>query len=478
MKPTYAMLKSLLKDNNLCSDRSAHISAPTEVVAYGNSPCCSTSPITDSRPTFIDLFAGCGGLSLGLMQAGWDGLFAVEKNADAFQTLKCNLIDKKRATRFIWPDWLPIQSHEIGDFINSYREQLAKLEGTVDLIAGGPPCQGFSFAGKRKADDPRNKMFEHYTEVVMLVKPKFILLENVGGIAVGFTKKKAEGKQDSTQPTSTAFSLQIEKALESDYCIYHPHLIRAADYGVAQLRPRYIMIGIRKSFVDESLDTDPFKALQEHREDFLKSKGLPAEPIALKDAISDLEVHGKKTMECENFPGFQQIIYEGPKTDYQRLLHEDLNGTAPNSLRMANHREETKARFSKILSECRKGVQLSRTDREQLKITKLATVPLHPDRPSHTLTTLPDDFLHYSEPRILTVREYARIQSFPDWFEFEGNYTTGGARRISECPRYTQAGNAVPPFLAEAIGGALLNIYRMFSSEFEETELRTTENVN
>ena len=83
---------------------------------------------------------------------------------------------------------------------------------------------------------------------------------------------------------------------------------------------------------------------------------------------------------------------------------------------------------------------------------KTSVVVLHPNRPSHTLTSLPDDLIHYAEPRILTVREYARLQSFPDWFVFRGKYTTGGEKRVLECPRYTQVANAVAPFVAEALG--------------------------
>jgi len=129
-----------------------------------------------------------------------------------------------------------------------------------------------------------------------------------------------------------------------------------------------------------------------------------------------------------------------------------------NSLRLVNHRPETIEKFKNILNICRKGVQLTQDDRARFDIRKKSIVPLAPDQPSHTLTTLPDDFLHYAEPRIHTVREHARLQSFPDWFNFLGKYTTGGNRRSKECPRYTQVGNAVPPFMAEAIGSALLLI--------------------
>lgn len=91
---------------------------------------------------YIDIFAGCGGLSTGLFNAGWTGLFAVEKNEDAFATLKCNLIDKKH--HFMWPDWLSVSEHDINELIKNNKEQLQALQGIVTLVAGGPPCQGFT----------------------------------------------------------------------------------------------------------------------------------------------------------------------------------------------------------------------------------------------------------------------------------------------------------------------------------------------
>ncbi|MBO9682856.1 MAG: DNA cytosine methyltransferase, partial [Flavisolibacter sp.] len=114
----------------------------------------------NKKLTYIDLFAGCGGLSLGLHEAGWQGLFAVEKNLHAFQTLKHNLIDKK--SHFNWPDWLTKDGEpyplDINDVIKNFKTQLADLKGKVDLVAGGPPCQGFSMAGRRKESDQRIKV--------------------------------------------------------------------------------------------------------------------------------------------------------------------------------------------------------------------------------------------------------------------------------------------------------------------------------
>lgn len=107
---------------------------------------------------------------------------------------------------------------------------------------------------------------------------------------------------------------------------------------------------------------------------------------------------------------------------------------------------------------CVLGKTISKEDREQLGIKKHAITPLDEALPSATITTLPDDIIHYSEPGILTVRENARLQTFPDWFKFTGNYTTGGKKRKQDCPRYTQVGNAVPPLFAEAIGQTLKDL--------------------
>jgi DNA (cytosine-5)-methyltransferase 1 len=101
---------------------------------------------------------------------------------------------------------------------------------------------------------------------------------------------------------------------------------------------------------------------------------------------------------------------------------------------------------------------LNHADRKRLGLKKKCVVPLDPEQPSHTLTSLPDDLVHYSEPRILSVREYARLQTFPDWYVFKGKYTTGGSKRVRECPRYTQVANAVPPFLAEVLGRLLAGV--------------------
>ena len=133
-------------------------------------------------------------------------------------------------------------------------------------------------------------------------------------------------------------------------------------------------------------------------------------------------------------------------------MRKKLNGSKPNSLRIARHKDTTIIKFKLIHKICRPGLALNDAEKVIIGTRKQAITVLDPNKPSKTLTTLPDDILHYSEPRILTVRESARIQSFPDDFEFKGKYTTGGERRTQECPRYTQVGNAVPPLLGEVLG--------------------------
>ncbi len=415
--------------------------------------------MTDNDTTgreFIDLYAGCGGLSLGLMNAGWQGLLAVEKDKLAFETLKYNLIDGERL-RYSWPEWFPKEPTPITRFISGFHREVEELKGKVTLIAGGPPCQGFSFAGKRKRTDPRNQLFNRYVETVKVIRPSFLLLENVRGIGVEHGKKARLKRGGSGRP-AIPFSDKIKKTLEEIGYRVYPILVKAAEFGVPQLRPRFIIIAVDEGLLQGRGDLDLLAKLCQIRMEFLGEKGLPLDrPVSVREAISDLEINGKELIECVDSKGFQQIRYEHPLTDYQRLLHEPMNGTAPNSLRLARHRSEIIIRFKSILDTCRRGVQLNVEDRERLGLKKKCTVPLDPEKPSHTLTTLPDDLLHYSEPRILNVREYARLQSFPDWYAFKGKYTTGGELRVRECPRYTQVGNAVPPFLAECLG-RLLNV--------------------
>jgi DNA (cytosine-5)-methyltransferase 1 len=387
------------------------------------------------------------------MQAGWRGLFAVEKDAHAFSTLKANLIDGKCRTKFEWPGWLEREPNELQTVIRNHKTDLLSLRGTVDLIVGGPPCQGFSSAGRRDPDDPRNKLFKQYLRVIGLVQPGMLLLENVRGISLQFTKK-ARRRSGKRRPVDEPFSERIRRSLERHGYKTFPMLLRSVEYGVPQMRPRYFMVGVRRKSRPEAEEVvNPFAAIPAAQKRFLRSLGLrPESRVTVKDAISDLRKRGSKFIECIDSSGFKQIVYRGPVTPYQLQMHGSMNGHAPNSLRLPNHSPRIVARFTKMVREARKGVSLSDKERRIFGVKKQSIVVLNGAAPSHTLTTLPDDYIHYAEGRILTVREYARLQSFPDWFEFRGVYTTGGERRKKLCPRYTQVGNAVPPRLANFLG--------------------------
>ena len=128
--------------------------------------------------TYIDIFSGCGGLSLGLQNAGWNCLFSVEKNEDAFETYRYNLIDENKKT---WPDWLELSNHDINEIIAIHGKELISLQGKIDLIAGGPPCQPFSLGGKHRGKDDQRNMFPEAVRAVRELTPKVFVFENVKG---------------------------------------------------------------------------------------------------------------------------------------------------------------------------------------------------------------------------------------------------------------------------------------------------------
>ncbi|WP_186060167.1 DNA cytosine methyltransferase [Burkholderia gladioli] len=391
--------------------------------------------------TFIDAFAGCGGLSLGLMQAGLTGRFAVEHDSFAFATLKANLLAKQASFKYSWPRWLPKEPLGITTLLSDYSDQLAALNGSIDVLVGGPPCQGFSMAGRRQHDDPRNQLFAQYLRLVEIVKPKIVLIENVRGFTMDF----AVGEN------VTNYAAALKEVLSDDYEV-HERLLDLSRFGVPQARTRYFVIAVHVSVTT----ADPFMLLESRIPSFLRSLGINA-PVSSSNAISDLEVSRCGTEPSKDTEGFSQIAYGQPLTRYQKLMN---TGVTPSDLRLARHAEDIVQRFQEIINishaEGRLNTSISNEVRERFGLKKKALRVLDPDRPSPTITSMPDDLLHYSEPRTLTVRENARLQSFPDWYSFQGKYTTGGHLRKKEVPRFTQVANAVPPLVARAIGEMLV----------------------
>ena len=406
--------------------------------------------------TFADVFAGCGGLSLGLVNAGWTGRFAIEKNANAYGTLAANLVHgRKSKKKFDWPEWLPKSEITTAELLSTYASHLNDMKGHLTLLSGGPPCQGFSLAGRRTQSDPRNALTDDYIQLVKLLEPRFLLIENVKGFTIPF-KKNASNDVDAIP-----YSEQVKRRLaEAGYTVYSD-LIDLSLFGVPQIRKRFILIAIRNgdSALDKLGKVSPLDLLNTDRRNFLKAKKLSTKKlISVREAIGDLETDGAELVPCNDSPykSYLKVDYDadGLRSPFIKLMRKNVK-TLPNSLRLPKHNESTIRQFKIILETCAKGKTLSDQDRKRLGIKKHALTPLNSSKPSATITTLPDDIVHYFEPRILTARENARLQTFPDTFQFFGKYTTGGAARKTDCPRYTQIGNAVPPLFAEAVGRVL-----------------------
>ncbi len=384
------------------------------------------------------------------MRAGWKGLFAIEKDAFAFETLRANLIDGPRFN-YIWPAWLERKPWTIESLMEAHGAELKGLRGTVDLLAGGPPCQGFSSAGRRKPGDPRNELVKRYLEFVDIVLPRMVLIENVRGITYDFV-------DDNDDTVRQNFADDVISKLSIHYHVYTDTL-RCSAFGIPQQRPRFFLVGMLKSDYKRVTAADnPFARMRASRTRFLEKRGLKTR-VSSKQAISDLERDRAGTGPCADSKGYDAILTGATRTNFQNLMRDGFVG-AVSDTRLAKHRPHIVERFGKIIEECREAgrlnVQLNREMRERHGIKKMATRVLDPALPAPTITSMPDDLIHYSEPRTLTVRENARLQTFPDWFVFKGKYTTGGERRAREVPRFTQVANAVPPLIAEMWGEVLM----------------------
>lgn len=400
----------------------------------------------------IDLFAGCGGLTLGLHRAGHELVFAVEKDPMAFETFSANFLESAAPYRTgkNWPDWMTKSNHDIQLLLTdtASRERLGKQRGKVDLICGGPPCQGFSVGGLRDGKDARNQLPHRYVEFVELVRPPFVLMENVEGMTRKFVSRPGHVEMSFVDWVKLRLT---ELGYDADY-----EILDASDFGAPQVRRRVFLFGVDRTLCGTSglSAKDFFLLLKKNADPFRRHLGIPiGRKITVKEAIDDLD--GEKRVVCPDSPKFQAGTYKAARSAYAKLMRVRIpTSELPNSHRFSVHTERIldfyrKIHSDKVFGRLPKAYLVAHGTKKDKKVL------IDPSAPASTITTHPDEFIHFRSPRNITIREMARIQSFPDNFTFKGRYTVNGDRRRLDVPRCSQVGNAVPPILAEAIGWTL-----------------------
>lgn len=417
----------------------------------------------------VDLFAGAGGLSEGFRQAGFRVIAGSDNDPDASATFGRNFPDAKLI---------------VGDIRAArIKEQILEVAGQADVVVGGPPCQAFSQVRNhsRLIDDPRNSLYREFVAVVAQSRPMAFLMENVTGM-------------DQMGVRSQIVS---DLELDGEYIVV-PQVLDAADFGVPQTRKRLLFIGVRKSLGIEppnllgtgatkllSLErfngaTPPnYKLIAQKSPESAQIRRALSDPddmsvVCAADALSDLS---------SLVPGNRRDIVDykelpAPSSAYQRQMRAGAGASLTNvqvprinrdtELRLAgipqggNHRDLADNLLERYITGQRWGQDngSGRLSRRHF----YAYRRLHPKIWAWTLNTKADAVYHYRIPRALSVREFARLQSFPDRFTFTTDPRPGQLEgRIDGGPahsRYRQVGNAVPPLLARAVAQALLERIR------------------
>lgn len=332
----------------------------------------------------LDLFSGCGGLSYGFLKRGFEIVAGIDNWPDSLKTFEQNHEGAKGVCL------------DLGNFENTEIENV--VNGKIDIVIGGPPCQGFSISGKRNPDDPRNKLYMGFVKVVKQLKPKVFLLENVPNLvsmAGGMIK-------DSI----------INDFSNLGYDVKYKILL-ASNYGVPQNRRRVVFVGM----------------LGKNHFEFPESEYIePDQKITSSQALSDLPEHSVED------GTINKII---PNNKYQQLMRKESNEIYNHLI--SKHDKKT----IDIIALVPDGGNYKNLP-ENLQNTRkvnIAWTRYCSSKPSPTIDTGHRHHFHYKYNRIPTVRESARLQSFPDNFIFYGSKTS----------QYKQVGNAVPPLLAEKI---------------------------
>lgn len=344
----------------------------------------------NDKPTFIDLFSGCGGMSLGFEMAGFQPILAIDNWSDALRTYQVN------------NPGVPVLE---ADLMSLEVEAVARDCPRPTMIIGGPPCQGFSISGKRDPNDPRNILYQSFVNFVDLLRPKFFVMENVPNMA-----SMGEG---------VILRAAVEEFEALGYKVSSQTLL-ASDFGVPQNRRRLFVVGVASDCKFEF-----------PRPIF----GLNTPKVSTSDAISDL---------TEDSLDDGMPYPTPPLTNYQRKIRK--GSSAIWNHQITSHTQKTIDTIAlvpdggnyKNLPE-----HLQGTRRVHIAWTRYSST-----KPSHTIDTGHRHHFHYRFNRIPTVRESARLQSFPDSFRFSSSRTS----------QYKQVGNAVPPLLALAVGKELMKL--------------------
>lgn len=365
----------------------------------------------------IDLFAGCGGLSLGLEQAGFKVLFANEINPICASTYKLNIdIDENN-----------VYVGDIDDLLKDIEINNIAF-GEIDLLSGGPPCQGFSMANRQRIiDDPRNVLYKSYLKFLNLVNPKFFIMENVKGMV-----KKIDEIFDD-----------FRDILGEEYDFAY-RVLNAKNYGVPQNRERLFIIGnrinINSDIIFQNIELENYKS------------------YVLGDAISDLPIlktnRFKNKTQIENDEvGYYKRKYVYPGTEYYNYVNSDRE-----IFYLFNHKNrynnERDIKIFSLLPQGENSLHESIADimpyKSRNHIFKDKYYKLKENEICKTITShMKFDcnmYIHPTQSRGLSAREAARVQTFPDDFVFNGPQNSW----------YLQIGNAVPVKLAEAIGREII----------------------
>lgn len=342
-----------------------------------------------SAPRFIDLFAGCGGMSLGFEDAGFESALAVDSSPDALESFGAN----RPAAAVLTADLMEVEAAEISE-----------AAGDVQLVIGGPPCQGFSISGKRDLSDPRNVLYQRFVDVVRHAEPEIFVMENVPNMA--------------SMGSGAILRAAISEFEELGYAVA-AKVLMASDYGVPQNRKRLFIVGSRG---DRAFEFPP---------PLLQS----GERVTTEEALSDLPEYD--LIDGSPYP-------TAPLSDFQRNARFYSRGIWNHQV--TNHAERTVQTIA-LVPDGGNYKDLP-TELQGTRRVNIAWTRYSSSRPSLTIDTGHRHHFHYKWNRVPTVRESARLQSFPDTFRFAGSKTS----------QYRQVGNAVPPLLAKAVAKAARDV--------------------